>query len=690
MKLFPWLACTIAVGLGACRDASTPIVGPTHDEVPEASVKPRAARPIPGQYVVVFQDDVHDVNSTANALATRLGARLRSTYKAALKGMAIELPDAAVEALRRHPSVAYVEQNQEVYAIAEPIVQPNAPVGLDRIDQRSLPLSGTYSYSQDGNGVRVYILDSGINFAHSDFGGRAVLGLNAAPGSTGGVDCNGHGTHVAGTIGGTTYGVAKKVTLYVVRVVDCEGRGSIFSLLDGVDWVTANRGRPAVANMSLVIGFSTTLNQAVARSIASGVTYVVAAGNSAADACNASPASVPEAITVAASDPSDVFAAFSNGGPCVDLVAPGVGITSAWIGSTDATSVMSGTSMASPHVAGAAALYLSEFPDHQPAAVTGNLLTIATQNALTSVPEGTPNRLLFSRFPDPEPIPNSWSSRAPLLAARSAFALGSANGLLYAIGGNGGGGTVLASVEEYNPATNAWTGKAAMPAPRQDGNGATNINGLLYVPGGRNASGTLTKTLYAYNPSTNAWSSRAALPVASGCGGSVAIGGQLYVLTGCTGTSGFTGLLHRYAPSTNTWTARATAPAAHGYPAVGVISGKLYVAGGTNASGTATATLHVYTPSTNTWATRAPMPSARFGAAGQVINGKLYVVGGTTGTGELASTLVYDPATNAWSAKSPMPTARRRLGARAVGGLLYAVGGRSGANYQSTVERYLP
>jgi subtilisin family serine protease/N-acetylneuraminic acid mutarotase len=690
MKLLTWLACSIALGLGACRDAASPIVAPGDDEVPQASIKPRPARPIPGQYVVVFHDDVRDVNATANALAARVGGRLRSTYKAALKGMALELPDAAVEAVRHHPAVAYVEQNQEVYAIAEPIVQPNATVGLDRIDQRSLPLSGTYSYSQDGSGVRVYILDSGINFAHSDFAGRAVLGLNAAPGSTGGADCNGHGTHVAGTVGGTTYGVAKKATLYVVRVLDCEGRGSIFSLLDGVDWVTANRVRPAVANMSVGTGFSTTLNQAVAKSIASGVTYVVAAANSASDACNASPASVPDAITVAASDQNDVFAAFSNRGPCVDLVAPGVGITSAWIGSTDATSVMSGTSMASPHVAGAAALYLSAFPDHQPPAVSGNLITNATPNALTSVPEGTNNRLLFTRFLDPGPLPNSWSSRAPLLAARSAFALGSANGLLYAIGGNSGGGTILASVEEYNPTTNAWTRKAAMPAPRHDGNGATNINGLLYVPGGRNGSGTLTKTLYVYNPSTNAWNSRAALPVPSGCGGSVAISGQLYVLTGCTGTSGFTGLLHRYAPSGNTWTARATAPSAHGYPAVGVISGKLYVAGGTNASGTATATLHVYTPSTNSWATKAPMPSARFGAAGQVINGKLYVVGGTTGTGELASTLVYDPSTNAWTAKFPMPTARRRLGARAINGLLYAVGGRSGTTYQKTVERYLP
>jgi M6 family metalloprotease-like protein len=283
-----------------------------------------------------------------------------------------------------------------------------------------------------------------------------------------------------------------------------------------------------------------------------------------------------------------------------------------------------------------------------------------------------------------------WASRAAIPTARSRFALGAVNGLLYAIGGNSGASTV-ASVQAYNPTSNAWSSKAALPSARTDGDGAAAINGILYVPGGRNASGVVTKTLYGYNASINTWSAKAALPTASGCGGTAVISGLLYVLTGCDATSGFKGLLHRYSPAANAWTTRATAPAAHGFPAAGVISGKLYVAGGRNGTGTATATLHVYTPGTNTWTTRAAMPAARFGASGQVINGRLYVVGGTDAQGTaVATTFVYDPVANQWSTKVPMPTARTGLGAGVAGNLLYAVGGRSGTTDLKTVERYTP
>lgn len=284
---------------------------------------------------------------------------------------------------------------------------------------------------------------------------------------------------------------------------------------------------------------------------------------------------------------------------------------------------------------------------------------------------------------------NHWLSRASMAKARSAFALALGENLLYAIGGRSSG-VNLAAMEAYNPTTDTWAGKAAVPSARYDGDGAVANSGLLYLPGGRNAAGTLTKTLYAYNLSTNVWSTKAPLPIASGCGGSVIMNGLLYVLTGCDGTSGFKARLHRYTPSSNTWSTRASAPSAHGHPAVGVINGKLYVAGGRNAAGTATAMLHVYDPATNTWSTKAAMPSARFGAAGHVIHGRLYVVGGTNAAGiVLAATLVYDPAMNQWSTKASMPTARTRLGSAAIDDLLYAVGGKVTADL-AEVERYTP
>jgi N-acetylneuraminic acid mutarotase len=284
---------------------------------------------------------------------------------------------------------------------------------------------------------------------------------------------------------------------------------------------------------------------------------------------------------------------------------------------------------------------------------------------------------------------NIWTARTPLPEPRLSFTSGTIGGVFHAIGGKSGA-SILSSVTAYDPASDAWSSRKALPSPRYDGSGSAGIGGLLYVPGGRNASGAVTRTLYAYDPSINAWVTRAALPAASGCGASVAIGGRLYVLTGCDATSGFKGRLDRYTPSTNQWTARAAAPSAHGFPAIGAIGGRLYVAGGRNAVGTATAKLHVYDPGTNTWATKAPMPAPRFGAAGVVFDGRLYVVGGSTGQATVATVLVYDPATNQWSSKAPMPTARAKLGAQFIAGLLYAVGGQSGAQALATVERYTP
>jgi subtilisin family serine protease len=684
----PTLLAMLALVL-ACRD----VTEPTGSSQRHPSPRPAAfggRQVIPDEYIVVFKDGVKNPESAAKKLAVRHKGKLRYSYRAALKGMAVELSDSAVAALRSEPEVAYIEPNQIIRLGAATVVQTDATYGLDRIDQRTQPPSGTYSYAADGSGVRVYVIDTGIYYEHADFGGRAFYEIDmvGADEWTEGRDCHGHGTHVAGTIGGTTYGVAKKVALYSVRILNCQGVGQLFYLIHAIDWITENGVKPAVANLSVGTGFSQTVNDAIARSTAAGFSYVAGAGNSSADACNFSPASAPSAITVASADQVDAFSGFSNYGSCVDLEAPGESITSDWIGSTTATATISGTSMATPHVTGAAALYLSTAPNATPSQVAQALTANATANVLTSVPAGTPNRLLYTGFM--LPWESGWTGRAALLTRRSRLALGQVNGRLYAIGGRNGG-TTLATVEQYVPSLDRWTGKSQMPAARWDGNGAGTINGVLYLPGGRNASGTPTRTLYAYNASANSWSTKAPLPVPSGCGGTGVIGGQLYVVTGCTSASGFTGLLHRYNPSTNTWTARA-APSPSGYPAVAVVGGKLYAAGGRNASGQPISTVQVYTPGTNTWSPLA-MPGRRFGAAAFGINGKLYVVGGreSIGAAPVATMLVYDPVANSWNTLNPaMPTARTSLAAQAVGGRLYVVGGNNGSVDLKVVERFTP
>src|SRR3954447_13334093 len=348
----------------ACRDVTEP--SGSSQRQPSPQVAALAGREIiPGQYIVVFTDRVKNPELVAKKLAARHKGKLRHSYRAALKGMAVELPDSAVAALRREPEVAYIEPNQIIRLSATTVVQTGATYGLDRIDQRSQPPSGTYSYAADGSGVRVYLIDTGIYYEHADFGGRAFFEQDMVGGDgwNEGRDCNGHGTHVAGTIGGTTYGVAKKVTLYSVRVLNCEGVGELFYLTSAIDWITEHGVLPAVANLSVgANGFSQAIYDAVARSTASGLTYVAAAGNSHADACNFSPASAPSALTVASESQLDGFSGFSNYGSCVDLEAPGGSITSDWIGGTSSTNTLSATSMATPHATGAAALYLSTAP----------------------------------------------------------------------------------------------------------------------------------------------------------------------------------------------------------------------------------------------------------------------------------------------------------------------------------------
>jgi serine protease len=276
--------------------------------------------------------------------------------------------------------------------------QPNATWGLDRIDQRNLPLNATYNYDTNAVNVDVYIIDTGIRAAHVEFGGRVTNGYTAVSDGNGTNDCNGHGTHVAATVGGSIYGVAKSVELHPVRVLGCNGSGSTSGVIAGVNWVAANHSTPAVANMSLGGGASTALDDAVRSAIASGVTFAIAAGNSNANACNSSPARVAEALTVGSTTSTDARSSFSNFGLCLDLFAPGSSITSAWHTSNTATNTISGTSMAAPHVAGVAALYLAVNPSASPSAVHAAVVNNATPNKVTGAGSGSPNRLLYSLF----------------------------------------------------------------------------------------------------------------------------------------------------------------------------------------------------------------------------------------------------------------------------------------------------
>jgi subtilisin family serine protease len=302
------------------------------------------------------------------------------------------MTDAQALALSDDPRVTFVEEDQVMTAT---VTQSNPPWGLDRIDQRNLPLNQTYSYTSTGAGVNVYIIDTGIRRTHTQFGGRAFIGFDAVGDGQNTNDCNGHGTHVSGTVGGSTYGIAKAVRLFAVRVLSCSGSGSNAGVIAGVDWVTANRVRPAVANMSLGGGVSTALDSAVRRSITAGVTYAIAAGNSNANAANSSPARVAEAITVGATTMTDARSSFSNFGSGVDIFAPGSAILSAWRTSDTATNTISGTSMATPHVAGVAARFLQNNTGASPATVRAELVNQATLNHLTGIPSGTANRLLF-------------------------------------------------------------------------------------------------------------------------------------------------------------------------------------------------------------------------------------------------------------------------------------------------------
>jgi subtilisin family serine protease len=395
-----WLsAAALVLVAGACSTELNSPTGPAEAE-PSLAVSADQAK----GYIVVFQDNTVNSRAVSASLARQVGVRERYVYEMAIQGFAADLSDAQVQRLQRDPRVKLIEPDGVMSIQATQ--SPTPSWGLDRIDQQNLPLNNSYTYTRTGAGVTLYTIDTGILYTHNDFGGRATPGFDAVTPGGGAVDCHGHGTHVSSTAAGTTYGVAKGMSIVGVRVLNCGGSGTTSGVIAGVDWVRTNATLPAVANMSLGGGASSTLDAAVNNAIAAGITFAIAAGNSNLNACNFSPARVTNALTVGATTQTDARSSFSNFGTCLDIFAPGSLITAAWIGSNSATNTINGTSMATPHVAGVAGQYLEQNPAATPAQVATAITTNAAMNKVTNPGTGSPNRLLNMQWLNSAPPGN--------------------------------------------------------------------------------------------------------------------------------------------------------------------------------------------------------------------------------------------------------------------------------------------
>ncbi|MBD8526685.1 S8 family serine peptidase [Pseudomarimonas arenosa] len=496
------------------------------------------SQPVPGQYIVVLKDTVAamgnenravpPVAQMAQQLARQHRMQVRQSFSHVLRGFVVQADDAALAQLLADDRVDYVQEDGYVSINA---TQSGATWGIDRSDQRNLPLNGTYVYDTTASNVHAYIIDTGVLGTHNEFSGRMGTGYTSINDGRGTTDCNGHGTHVAGTVAGTTYGIAKGARVYPVRVLNCSGSGTNSGVIAGMDWVAANHVKPAVANMSLGGGADSATDTAVNNMVNAGVTVVVAAGNDNSNACNYSPARAAAAITVGSTTSSDARSSFSNYGNCLDIFAPGSSITSAWYNSNSATNTISGTSMASPHVAGVAALYLANNPTATPSQVTNAIIAASTPNVVSSAGSGSPNRLLYSLFggtPPTDTTPPSTPSNFSASAASS-----SAISLSWSAATDTGG-----------------SGLAGYKLERCSGSSCTNFaqvattSSTSYSDSGLSASTTYRYRVRAYDGAGNngSYSSIASATTQSGGGGGTTLSNGVPV----TGLSASTGQALNY------------------------------------------------------------------------------------------------------------------------------------------------